>query len=136
MTSLWSFLPAHGTVCLAYAPPWYVPLLATLLAITVASYFAIGIVLVSHALRRRLAIARELAWMYGVFVFVCGITHAVAAVTLYVGGKAYLWLLITTLVMASTSLAAAAATVVLKRKADAIGSRIDHISLADKLRDN
>ena len=39
----WSNLPAHGAICLAAAPSWYVPLLATLLLITVGSYAAIEV---------------------------------------------------------------------------------------------
>ena len=134
MTIEWSYLPAHGSVCLAYAPEWYVPLLAVLLLITVGSYGAIAAVLIQHALHRRLRMAREMAWMYGAFVASCGIAHAVAAVTLYVGGAAYLWLLGVTAVMAATSLSAAVATLILRSRANAIGAHIDRVAMGQQLR--
>lgn len=125
----WSNLPAHGAICLAAAPSWYVPLLATLLLITVGSYAAIGGVLIHHALRRRLRMAREMAWMYGGFVVSCGLAHAVAAATLYAGGALYLWLLVATAVMAATSVSAAVATLLLRSKANAIGAHIDRVAV-------
>lgn len=125
MLEQWATLPSHGEICLALAPGWYVPILAAALAVTVVDYLMIGALLVAHATQRAMPLARRMAWLYGVFVFSCGLAHAAGLAALFVGGRAYVLLLVTVLLMALASTLATVATLTLWGRANEIARNVD-----------
>lgn len=106
MDSLTAYLPAHG-LCLTSVPS--VILMLTIGdTLTAVAYYAIALFLwCIHKRVSNIPLAQPFTLLFSAFITLCGLSHTMHVVTLYIGGFAYYAELLVTLWTACISAATA-----------------------------